>query len=91
MPAPCCECVKFKCIKLAYQSIKKGGSYPVVLNVANDILVDNFLNDKIKFLDIPNIIEEALAKHAFIDDIELEDISYLTEWTKQYIKDHIYD
>ena len=38
---------KFPCIKLAYDAIKKGGTSPVALNVANDIAVDLFLNDKI--------------------------------------------
>jgi len=82
---------KFKCIKLAYEAITKGGSCPVVLNVANDILVDSFLNDKINFLDIPNVIEQVLDKHDFINSLELEDINYLTDWTKQYIKDSIHD
>ena len=82
---------KFKCIDLAYQSIKKGGSLPVVLNLANDMLVDCFLNDKIQFLDIPNIIEGALGSHDFIKDITLDDINYLKEWTQQYIKEEIHD
>ena len=51
---------KFKCIKLAYEAVKLGGTYPVVLNVANDIAVSLFLKDKISFLDIPNIIMESM-------------------------------
>ena len=82
---------KFRCIDLAYQSIKKGGSCPVVLNVANDILVDCFLNDKISFLDIPNIIEGTLESHEFIKDISLDDIAHLTVWTKEYIRGKIND
>ena len=82
---------KFKCIDLAYQSIIKGGSCPVVLNVANDILVDNFLNDKIKFLDIPRMIEEVLEKHDFIESIKLNDINHLIDWTKIYIRENLYD
>jgi len=82
---------KFKCIDLAYKSIKKGGSFPVVLNVANDMLVDYFLNDKIQFLDIPNIIEGTLAAHDFIKDITLDDINYLTGWTQRYIQEEIHD
>ena len=82
---------KFKCIDLAYQSIKKGGSCPVVLNVANDILVGCFLNDKISFLDIPNIIEGTLESHEFIKDISLDDIAHLTAWTQEYIKGKIND
>ena len=82
---------KFKCISLAYEAIKKGGSYPVILNVANDVLVDYFLNDKIKFLDIPHMIEEVLGKHEFIQNVTLDDINYLMIWTKQYMKEKIND
>ena len=81
---------KFRCIKLAYDAIKKGGSYPVVLNVANDILVNHFLNDEIKFLDIQNNIEEILMKHDFIKDLTLDDINYLMRWTKEYMKENIH-
>ena len=70
---------KFKCIKLAYEAIKKGGSFPVVLNVSNDILVSSFLNDKINFLDIANMIEDVLEKHDFIENLQLDDINYLID------------
>ena len=53
--------------------------------------MDHFLNDKINFLDIPNVIEQILDKHDFINNLELEDINYLTDWTKQYIKGSIHD
>ena len=54
---------KFKCLKLAYEAIQKGHSYQVVLNAANEVLVDAFLNKKIKYTDIPNKIEEMLHTH----------------------------
>ena len=82
---------KFKCIQLAYDAIRKGGSCPVVLNVANDILVDSFLNDKIRYLDISNGIEEILDKHEFIKDLTIDDINYLTGWTKKYMKEKYND
>jgi len=63
---------KFRCIKLAYEALKLGGSYPLVLNVVNDICVNAFLNDEIKFIDIPNFIDDALQSHnpCKIDDID---------------------
>ena len=63
---------KFRCIKLAYDALKLGGSYPLVLNVVNDICVNAFLNDEIKFIDIPNFIDDALQSHnaCKIDDID---------------------
>ena len=48
---------KFSCIALAFDAIKKGGSNPVVLNVANDLAVELFLNKKIKFNQIPELIK----------------------------------
>ncbi len=51
---------KFKCLKLAYQAIEKGHCYQVILNAANEILVDGFLNGKIKYTEIPNGIEKIM-------------------------------
>mgnify|MGYP001294990814 CR=1 FL=1 len=61
------------------------GSYSVVLNVANDNLVQAFLNEKIKFIDIPILIELALESHPVLNHPNLDDITELTEWTKQFI------
>lgn len=54
---------KFKCLKLAFEAIKKGHSYQVVLNAADEVLVNAFLDGKIKYTDIPNIIEKMLEMH----------------------------
>lgn len=54
---------KFKCLKLAFEAIKKGHSYQVVLNAADEVLVNAFLEEKIKFTDIPRVIEIMLNKH----------------------------
>ena len=76
---------KFPCIKLAYDAIKKGGSYPVVLNIANDEVVEFFLNDKIKFIDIPILIEAAMNEHSFISKPNLNDIEDISNQTKEII------
>ncbi len=54
---------KFKCLKLAYEAIKWGHSYQVVLNAANEVLVDSFLNKKIKYTMIPNGIEKIMKMY----------------------------
>lgn len=54
---------KFKCLRLAFEAIKKGHSHQVVLNAADEVVVNAFLESKIKFTDIPNIIEKMLNKH----------------------------
>jgi len=53
----------FRGIDLAYNAGKIGGTMPCVLNAANEVAVDAFLHNKIKFLDIYNIIEEAMQSH----------------------------
>ena len=78
---------KFKCIKLSYDAINKGGSNPTILNVANDIAVDLFLNKKITFIQIPAIIEECINNHSYINLPTLSDILSLTKWTKNYINE----
>ena len=51
---------KFKCLQLAYKAIEKGHCYQVILNAANEVLVDCFLNKKIKYTDIPKGIEQMM-------------------------------
>jgi len=50
----------FPCLSLAYQASMEGGNKPCVLNAANEVAVAHFLNGKIKFTDIPKMIEKAL-------------------------------
>lgn len=64
----------FKCIKLAYESSKAGGTYPVTLNGANETLVELFLKKKIKFTDIQNILERILEAHSPAYNLDLEGI-----------------
>lgn len=82
---------KFKCLKLAYEAIKKGHSYQVVLNAANEVLVDSFLKKKIKYTMIPNGIEKIMnmyepRKLGTIDEILSFD-KEVREKTKKLIAD----
>ena len=53
---------KFECLKLAFDAINTGGTAPCILNAANEVAVDKFLNKKIKFSHIPRLINKALDK-----------------------------
>lgn len=53
---------RFPCLRLAYEAIKAGGIMPTVLNAANEIAVDAFLNEKVRFTDIAKIIERSMAQ-----------------------------
>jgi 1-deoxy-D-xylulose-5-phosphate reductoisomerase len=64
----------FKSLSLAFEALKLGGNMPCVLNAANEVVVELFLHRKIKFLQIPDIIEFCLAKvqkiaHPSLDDL----------------------
>lgn len=50
----------FECLKLAFDAIEKGGIIPTVMNAANEIAVEAFLNNKIGFNDIPSIISQSM-------------------------------
>lgn len=64
----------FKCLSFAYEAAKSGGSYPVVLNAANEVLVQQFLEGRISFLDIQNTIEKILQNHKPVYQLALEEI-----------------
>lgn len=62
----------FKALGLAFEAMKKGGNAACVLNAANEIAVDAFLKDKIKFLEIADTIQGTLNKVSFVDNPDLE-------------------
>ncbi|MCW8901952.1 MAG: 1-deoxy-D-xylulose-5-phosphate reductoisomerase [Gammaproteobacteria bacterium] len=51
---------RFPCLRLAEESIRKGGTAPAILNAANEVAVASFLDNELKFTDIPYIIEQTL-------------------------------
>lgn len=65
---------RFPCLALAYQALRTGGTAPAVLNAANEVAVDAFLNGKIAFLDIPRLITDVLASQASVAANTLDDV-----------------
>ena len=65
---------KFKGFDLAFRAGKTGGSLPTIYNAANELAVSKFLNEEIRFLDIPELIEMAMNNHKVIDNPSLEQI-----------------
>lgn len=64
----------FKTIDLAYEACREGGSCPVVLNGANEVLVDLFLHGKIRFIDIQNFLIQMMEAHQTKKNLDLETI-----------------
>ncbi len=65
---------KFECLQLAFDAITLGKSYPVVLNAANEIAVELFLNNRIRFTEIPFLIKSAMHNHTPVSNLSLESI-----------------
>lgn len=80
---------KFKCLRLAYEAIEKGHSFQVILNAANEVLVDAFLNRKIKYTDIPNGIEKLMNMYEKRELNSVEDILAFDEEVKEKTREMI--
>jgi 1-deoxy-D-xylulose-5-phosphate reductoisomerase len=73
---------KFPCLRLAYEAGICGGTTPAVLNAANEIAVAAFLEQKIKFVDLPKIINKVLTAHVCGEDPSLESILNADSWAR---------
>jgi len=74
---------KFPCLKLAYEAALCGGTAPVVLNAADEIAVSAFIENKIRFSDLPEIIEKILNCHNPVNNPSLDDILQTDLWAKR--------
>ena len=77
---------RFPCIKLAYESLSRGGTSSSVLNVANEQAVYRFLKKEIGFMEIPKLIETAMNNHDWTEDPSIDDILSLEDWTTNFVK-----
>ena len=76
---------KYPCMQLAYAAGRAGGCMPAVLNAANEQAVALFLDEKIRFLDIPRLIEQTCDRYQSQNrpDPSLEDILAADDWARQ--------
>ena len=74
---------KFPCIKLAYQAIEIGGTMSAVLNGANEIAVNAFLNNQISFYAIPLIIQNTMKEHKPKYNPNINDILDADYWARE--------
>ena len=63
----------FRNLALAFNALNQGGNMPCILNAANEVVVQAFLNDKISFLQMPEIIEQTMEKATFLKNPDLDD------------------
>ncbi len=74
----------FKCLSLAYRAIKTGGTMPTVMNGANEMAVTAFLENKIGFLDIADIIEKTMMSYNVKYDYTVEDLVEVDKWARNF-------
>ena len=63
----------FRNLALAYEAMTKGGNKPCILNAANEVAVQEFLNDRIGFLEISDLIANCMEKVTYVSEPKLED------------------
>ncbi len=76
----------FRTIDLAYEASRRGGSYPVVLNGANEVLVDMFLKGRIRFTDIQDNLEKIMNEHEPSYGLGLEEILEEDRKIREYVR-----
>lgn len=64
----------FRCLALAYQAIEKGGNMPCIMNAANEVAVQRFIDGKLSFLQIADFVEEQMVKATFVAQPTLDDL-----------------
>lgn len=76
----------FPCLELAYEALRGGGTWPCVLNAANEVLVDQFLKEGIGFYDIPKRIEKAMTHFGAEKIKDLEQVLEIDQAVRHYVQ-----
>jgi len=74
---------RFPCLRLAYDALKAARTYPAVLNAANEIAVAAFLDGRIGFTGIPELVEKTMQAHVAWEPVELEEYIQADQWARQ--------
>ena len=75
----------FRCLKLAYDALREGGTAPAILNGANEAAVALFLREMIKFTDIASLVDGALSSIRSVNDPSVEDILEADRRAREYV------
>ncbi len=79
----------FPCLQFAYDALECGGTMPTVLNAANEEVVASFLEQKIRFMQIPEIIHRVMDQHICINKPSLEQILESDRWAREYSREQV--
>ncbi len=75
--------IRFPCLRLAYDALKAARTYPAVLNAANEIAVAAFLDGRIGFTGIPELVEKTMQAHEAWSPVELEEYLQADQWARR--------
>jgi 1-deoxy-D-xylulose-5-phosphate reductoisomerase len=75
--------VRFPSLRLAYEALKAARTYPAVLNAANEIAVAAFLEGRISFTGIPELVEKTMQAHEAWTPVELEEYLQADQWARR--------
>ena len=78
---------RFPCLALAYRALRAGGTAPVVLNAANEVAVDAFLDGKLGFTAIPRVIQKTMDAHQVEPVSTLETVRRVDRWAREQALD----
>ncbi|MBZ4219608.1 MAG: 1-deoxy-D-xylulose-5-phosphate reductoisomerase [Chlorobium sp.] len=77
---------RFPALRLAFDALKAGRTYPAVLNAANEIAVAAFLDQKIRFVEIAETVDKTMQAHEAYTPVELDDYLQADQWARDTAK-----
>ncbi len=78
---------RYPCLGLAFAAAREGGTYPTVLNAANEEAVGRFLARDLSFGNVPRVIERALEAHAGTPAPDLDEVLAADAWAREFVRD----
>lgn len=78
---------KFPCLRLAYEAMEATGTAPAILNAANEVAVERFLDEQIGFTDIPRAVEQALTQIPVRPEPTLDDLVVADEEARRFVEE----
>ena len=78
------DLTKFPCLAIALEAIRKGGNIPCAMNAANEVAVEAFLNERIRFTYIPAVVSRSIEKCSFIKDPDLNAVLDTDKAVREY-------
>jgi 1-deoxy-D-xylulose-5-phosphate reductoisomerase len=77
----------FPCLRLAYRALEVARSLPVVLNAANEVAVARFLDGRLRFTAIPDVISATMAAHHAAEVASLAAVRSVDQWGREYAQE----